>query len=493
MRPKGAGVVAMIKTKIKKVISGAVAVAAAAAIIGGSIAAVNARKPISVAERPAAVKTSDQPFVTEVTGESKNFRIPAMITLESGRIVASADARYDTTLDGGGLDTVVAYSDDSGATWTSYTANHLGDNGNKFSKKSSAFIDSELIANGNNVWMMTTFYPGGRNLASWTGIKAAVAEPAFNEDGSLKISDNHGKSYDYKADINHFENGYSQITDGNGKDSGYKIDEYYYLYDASNNLLGNIFYIKSKMKFSVVPTTYLYMTKSENGGESFGAPKLINLKKADEAFYGVGPGRGICTSNGTLIFSAYVCDVKAGTQQASFIYSTDGGSTWQRSRDIESNDTFEYSSESQIVELSNGDLRCFFRNNSNRICYADAKLTGTEYIWSDPVVTETEISSACMLSAIQCTKGGKDYILISCPTGTSKKKGKTVHERSCGKIFAFEVDGAGNMTLTKTTDINDSAFMYSCMTCLNNGRIALLYESAEGEITYTVYAPGELI
>lgn len=150
--------------------------------------------------------------------------------------------------------------------------------------------------------MMTTFYPGGRNLASWTGIKAAVAEPAFNEDGSLKISDNHGKSYDYKADINHFENGYSQITDGNGKDSGYKIDEYYYLYDANNNLLGNIFYIKSKMKFSVVPTTYLYMTKSENGGESFGAPKLINLKKADEAFYGVGPGRGICTSNGTLIF-----------------------------------------------------------------------------------------------------------------------------------------------------------------------------------------------
>lgn len=64
----------MTKAKIKKVISGAVAVAAAAAIIGGSIAAVNARKPISVAERPAAVKTSDQPFVTEVTGESKKFQ-----------------------------------------------------------------------------------------------------------------------------------------------------------------------------------------------------------------------------------------------------------------------------------------------------------------------------------------------------------------------------------------------------------------------------------
>ena len=51
MRPKGAGVVVMTKAKIKKVISGAVAVAAAAAIIGGSIGAVNARKPIFVAER----------------------------------------------------------------------------------------------------------------------------------------------------------------------------------------------------------------------------------------------------------------------------------------------------------------------------------------------------------------------------------------------------------------------------------------------------------
>ncbi len=480
-------------SKAKKIIICAVAAAVAAAAIAGGVVCIASRKPVAISEKPQAVQTADQPFVSNVTGESQNFRIPAMISLENGRIIASADARYNRTLDGGGLDTVVAYSDDNGVSWNSYTANYLGDNGNEFCKKSTAFIDSELIADGNNVWMMTTFYSGGRNLASWTGIKAAVAKPAFNEDGTLKLSANHGKSYDYRVDTDNFENGFSQIVDKNGKSSGFKIDEYFYLYDSNGNLLGNIFYLKSKVKFSVVPTTFLYMTKSENGGESFGAPKLINLKRADEAFYGVGPGRGLRTTGGTLIFSAYICDVKSGNQQASFIYSNDNGKTWQRSADIESRDDFEYSGESQIVELPNGDLRCFFRNNSNRICYADAKLSGSEYSWGEAVVTDNEITSSCMISALSIFEGGKNYILVSCPTGTVEEKGKLKHERTCGKIFAFELDSAGNMSLVKSTDINESDFMYSCMARLNNGRIALLYESKDGEITFSLYSLGDLI
>ena len=36
------------------------------------------------------------------------------------------------------------------------------------------------------------------------------------------------------------------------------------------------------------------------------------------------------------------------------------------------NEQCKYSGENQIVELPNGNLRCFFRNNSNRITYVDA-------------------------------------------------------------------------------------------------------------------------
>ena len=43
-------------------------------------------------------------------GESDHFRIPALVTTESGRLIAAADARWDGTGDGYGLDTIVAYS-----------------------------------------------------------------------------------------------------------------------------------------------------------------------------------------------------------------------------------------------------------------------------------------------------------------------------------------------------------------------------------------------
>lgn len=455
-----------------------------AAISVSVVSFAKSNKSIIVADRPQAQQTTNQPFVRGVTANSKNFRIPALVTLDDGTLLAAADVRYNKTRDGGGLDTVVAYSDDNGDNWTSYVANYLGDNGNKFSIKSTAFIDPELLTDGKNVWMITTFYPGNRNLNIRTGIKAATKGNAFNDDGSLKLSSNHGKDYNYKVNLDNFKDGFSAVVSNDGKDSGYKIDEYFYLYDSDNKQVGNIFYIKSKMSFSVVPTTYLYMTKSVDGGKTFGTPTLINLKQSDESFYGVAPGRGLCTKDGTLIFSTYTY---AGTNkmESSFIFSKDNGKTWKRSANIESKDTFMYSSENQIVELENGNLRCFFRNNSNKICYVDAVACNDNYIWKQVIVTDIEATSSCMLSAINCSYENKNYILVSCPTG-----GK----RSCGKIFAFEIlNDSGEMKLVKITDINDSAFMYSCMTVMPNEKIGMLYEYGNGKITFIKYDKTQLI
>ena len=60
--------------------------------------------------------TQEQPFATG-TGGSRSFRIPAIITLENGDLVAAADARYETNGDGGGLDTIASVSSDGGNTW----------------------------------------------------------------------------------------------------------------------------------------------------------------------------------------------------------------------------------------------------------------------------------------------------------------------------------------------------------------------------------------
>ena len=47
-------------------------------------------------------------------GGSNSFRIPALVTLGDGTLVAAADARWNTTYDGGGLDTVTGVSRDGG-------------------------------------------------------------------------------------------------------------------------------------------------------------------------------------------------------------------------------------------------------------------------------------------------------------------------------------------------------------------------------------------
>lgn len=486
----------MNKQKLKKICLSVFSVIMVALIITGIVylSMLGDSSKIKVADKPSPTATSNQPFVQDVSGDSENFRIPAIITLDSGRLVAAADARYDSTSDGGGLDTVVAYSDDNGKTWQSYTANFLGDNGNKFHKKSTSFIDPELLTDGKNIWMMTTFYSGGVALSKYTGLKPAVDKSAFDNDGMLLLSKNYGLSYKYKVDVESFENGYSRILKNTGEDTGYKIDEFFFLYDKNNNKIGNIFYVKTRSVFSVVPTTFLYMTKSVDGGETFGAPKLINAKKADEPFYGVGPGRGVVTSDGTMIMSAYFANIKKGLQFSSFIYSEDCGNTWQRSESLPSNEQCEYSGESQIVELPNGNLRCFFRNNSNRLCYIDAAKENGKYIWSDIVISDVEITSSCMLSVINVNNDGKNYILVSCPTGTeTTDKGETKHVRADGKIFAFSLDDECNMTLKNTTSVKKDAFMYSCMSLTKDGNVAITYESEVGEITFAIYQIDSLI
>ena len=57
------------------------------------------------------------------TTTSNSYRIPAMVTLKDGTIVAAADTRWNTTYDGGGLDTLVARSTDGGVSWEYTMAN----------------------------------------------------------------------------------------------------------------------------------------------------------------------------------------------------------------------------------------------------------------------------------------------------------------------------------------------------------------------------------
>lgn len=424
---------------------------------------------LTMGTKPADGTTTGNPFV-KGTGGSNSFRIPAMVTLNNGTIVAAADARWNTTYDGGGLDTIVSYSTNNGAGWNYTFANYLGDNGNTYnSSGSTAFIDPALATDGETVYMLCDLYPYGVALNGSDNTSPSTAV-GFNSDGTLKLAANGSSTYDY-----YLKDG--QIYDsGNNVVSGYTVDAYFNI-TGTDGTSSNLFF--SDSPYQVVRTGYLYLTKSTDGGKTWSVPTLIpNVKTSSEQVCLVGPGRGLVTG-GKIIFPVYSYNGSSSSQRMGFIYSTNGGASWTR---VDS--SINWSSESAVVELSDGTLRFFYRNGTAALCYADYSWTNG---WGSAVNTGIATNSNTQISAISYSKtvDGKQVILVSCPTGSNSNGSadSSARARLNGKIFVGYVNSDNTMSWQSDKAIsvtsNNSQFMYSCLTELSDGKVAILYENQE--------------
>lgn len=424
-----------------------------------------------------------------VPTKSQSYRIPSMVTLDDGTIVAAADIRWNTTYDGGGLDTLVATSKDGGATWSYKVANYLGDNGNVYNSQSTAFIDPSLLvaADGKTVYMLVDLYAYGVALNGNGQQKAPSTGTGFDSNGNLKLSYDNHYSYNY-----YLKNG--KIYDSlNNVVEGYEVDAYFNITYTQNGEIvkSNLFFEDSP--FKVARTGFLYMIKSTNDGESWSAPTLLNLKDSSEMVCLVGPGNGITTENGTMVFPVYSYNGNADSQKLGFVYSTDNGVTWQRSANFTGAKTF--SSESAVVELESGNLRFFYRNDNKVLTYVDYDMTNNT--WGAEKTTGVPTNSDTQLSAISysCTADGKQVILVSCPTGPNGagSDNNDGSMRTNGKIHVFIVNAAGEMTLKNTINVFDKMatsqlsgstyteengfFSYSSLTERADGSIVMLYEN----------------
>ncbi len=416
------------------------------------------------------------------TVKSNSYRIPAMVTLDDGTIVAASDIRWNTTYDGGGLDTIVARSTDGGVSWSYVVANYLGDNGNTYNGSSSTcFIDPCLTVakDGKTVYMLVDLYPYGVAL---NGSKDTTPSTAvgFTSEGYLKLSNNNHSSYNY-----YLKDGLIYSNSGTPQD-GYTVDDYFNLY-YNGTKTSNLFY--STSPFKVVRTGYLYLTKSTDKGASWSAPTLLNLKTNSEQVCLVGPGRGITTSNGTMVFPVYSYGGTTESQRVGFVYSTDGGNTWQRAQS-----SVSWSSEAAVVEIGTGTLRFFYRNSSAKLCYVDYNLSSSS--WGSVVNTGVNTNSNTQMSAITYSKtvDGKQVVLVSCPTGPYAA-GSSNNDGSCrinGRIFTGLVNNDGTMSWTEAINVTGTSsatlsgtnytdaqgfFAYSCLTERADGSIAILYEN----------------
>lgn len=441
----------------------------------------------SEASKPADGTTQGRPFVSD--NPSHWYRIPSMVTLDDGTVVAAADARWDGGMDGGGNDVITARSTDNGDTWSYTWAGYYGDNGNEFNKASTSYCDSNIATDGKTLYMLSTFFASGVAINGTSANAQPSKDTGLDSQGRLLLARN-GGDYDYYVGTVGAD-GYASIyrTSDSTVVSGYKVNGEFELF-KHDAYVGCVWY--SNCEFQAKKCQYLFFRTSTDGGKTWSAPSLVNARKSGEKFLGAGPGRAIVTDDGTICMPVYVYGDNAwgsgdASQATSFIYSKDQGKTWSRTANFTSTSSFGgsgWSSEAQLVDLGNGVVRCFYRNGKKKIMYCDATWTGSLYRWGDVVDTGIDIWGNCQLSAIMYPYliDGKRAILVSSPSSTEGRK--------TGAIFTLLLNDDNTVSTEyakKTITAEGAMFAYSCLTVLKDGHVADLYETDACDFTYKVF------
>lgn len=446
----------------------------------------------SEASKPAGGTTQGRPFVSD--NPSHWYRIPSMVTLDDGTIVAAADARWDGGMDGGGNDVITARSTDNGDTWSYTWAGYYGDNGNVFNKASTSYCDSNIATDGKTLYMLSTFFASGVAINGTSANAQPSKDTGLDSQGRLLLARN-GGGYDYYVGAVGAD-GYASIyrTSDSMVVSDYKVNGEFELF-KNDAYVGCVWY--SNCEFQAKKCQYLFFRTSVDYGKTWSAPSLVNARKSGEKFLGAGPGRAIVTDDGTICMPVYVYGDNAwgsgdASQATSFIYSKDHGKTWSRTATFTKTSSFggsDWSSEAQLVDLGNGVVRCFYRNGKKKIMYCDATWNGSGYQWGGVVNTGIDIWGNCQLSAVMYPYliDGKRAILVSSPSSTEGRK--------TGAIFTLLLNDDNTVSTEyakKTITAEGATFEYSCLTVLKDGRVADLYENGGADFSFQTFSVASL-
>lgn len=471
-----------------------------AAFMTGTVLALTAVLCTATGTAAASAETNG-PFARGTLSCSE-FRIPALLTLQDGAVVASADMRWGHGADSPqNIDTGFARSIDGLGNWEHSIVNHFDDYADGAdSTDSASFIDSALVqSQDGTLFLITEAYASGigiRNTEQGNG--------CIEYQGETYIALAERDSEDYRYHIADFENGFAPVMDGDAA-TDYSVDTEYRLYqngtlltqpqrgtDGEPNgstVAQSIFYKEAALH--VFPTPFLWLRSSRDGGVTWSAPQVLNpaVGLDTDCFLGVCPGRGLAFDwNGgeRLLFALYLSDA-GKNEQALCIYSDDGGQTWQRGEAVQHAAMLKKTSESQPVLLPDGRLRLFSRNSSRYVACCDSTDGGQTWTKARPVEALRGRAS-CMISALTLPQpDGTTVVLCAMPGDSSA--------RADGVLRAGTADEAGNITWNDELPVNDGFFAYSCMTALSDGSIALLYEDEASHFAYcrmTVDGEGKL-
>ena len=453
----------------------------------------------------AKITEKKEVFVSGVNGGLNKdgintYRIPALLKTDKGTLIGGADERRLHFSDWGDIGMVVRRSQDGGVTWGDrITISNLRDNPEARDKTAPSPLNIDMVLvqdpETKRIFSVYDMFPEG---------KAVFGMPAKPEKAYERIGD---KTYQilYKTgEKGHYtirENGEvynskNQKTDYhvvvNPKQRGYsdKGDLY-----KGKNLIGNVYFAQStKNPFRVANTSYLWMSYSDDDGQTWSAPRDITpgIRQDWMKFLGTGPGTGIVLRTGEhkgrILVPAYTTNNIShlgGSQSSRLIYSDDHGVTWHAgeapndNRPVENkiihssnmNNGGAQNTESTVLQLNNGDVKLFMRGLTGDLQVATSKDGGVT--WEKTIKRYPEVKDAYVqMSAIHTMHDGKEYILLSNAAGPGR-------ERKDGLVHLARVEKNGELTWIKHHLIQGGEFAYNSLQDLGNGEYGILYEHSE--------------
>ena len=425
---------------------------------------------------------------------AESYRIPSLLTLDSGVVLAGADQRVSIPNDApNDINLVMRRSLDGGQTWEEMrTLLSLPGTG----ALGASLIDSVLVQDRSTgrVICLVDQFPGGigqPNAVVGTGFDAQGRRMLHNRVGELfavepdgTVVTASGEPTDYRvilgADATTGARAGDVLLDGEAAGSIYLAYE-----QAPEDCL---FQHRS---------SHLLMITSDDEGATWSEPIDITAQvKADwMCFLGTGPGNAIQLTGaehaGRILVPVYYSHEAGGTGYLSCaaIYSDDGGASWAlgaspndgrevlgavvSSRDLADERASLY--ESVLVEGADGAVHVWARNQhpAGRVAHAVSRDGGATWGEVDYHDQLTEIFS--QPNAIAVT-GAHDAAGVADPGSRSivfANASQMLPFRGCGVMRLSHDDGA---TWPHNRVINPRHYVYQCMAQLPSGDIALLWE-----------------
>lgn len=407
--------------------------------------------------------------------DSISYRIPSLITLESGVVVAGADQRETIANDSpNSINFTVRRSFDGGHTWgdlqTVLTYPGHG-------AKGASVIDSCVVQDRRNgrLVILIDHFPGG------IGQPNTEAGLGVDEKGRYILHDANGATYTWNED--------GSITDADGNATPFTISErgkVTVTEDGQESPGGNVFLadgVDPHQTLLTARTCFLQMIYSDDDGETWSGPFNLNQDVKEEwmSFCGTSPGTGVQLRSGRLVIPIYYNGDHKRHFSASVVYSDDGGATWKRGKSPNDGRIFEgreidsrtldteaaATHEATLIERADGSLLMLMRNQHPSGKVAATVSTDGGETWGDVFFAEE-------ITEIFCQPNAVPWPTDDCPERVVFANASQMRPYRGRGVLRLSEDGGRTWIASRT--FNPAHYVYQCMTILPDGALGLLWE-----------------